>query len=432
MKQIQIIGIGWYEDDLTLGAVRALRAAEKIVLKTGRCGCSEWLKSEGILFDTLDALYEQCEDFDELTEEAAKAVISAAQESRVAYCVNDLSDKTCALICEAAQEKVELIAGVSEGNALLPFAGDDVRIVSAADADRFEADARVATLVRELDNPMLASDIKLKLSERYPEEMDILICDAGGKITKIPLCDLDRMETYDHRVCALIPAVRELDRLERFDVKHLEEIMRRLRDFDGCPWDREQTHESLKRYLVEEAYEAVDAIDRDDPDDLYDELGDVLLQVVFHADIARQYGEFELSDVTTAICRKMIRRHPHVFSTAQADNPDEVSLLWDEIKKKEKAQRTGTDALKDVAGSMPALMRAAKVCKRACKQGAEAPDASKAWTDWTKNSDGKALGRLLFALAGEANRMGLEAELSLNGETDRFIQKFAAAEGEEG
>ena len=270
MNRIQIIGIGWHEDDLTLGAVKALRAGEKVILRTGRCGCAEWLKAEGIPFETLDSLYEQCEDFDELIEETAQAVLDSAESEPVVYCVNDLSDKTCAWLCSHAAESVSLVPGVSEGSRLFAFAGDDVRIISAADADMFEPDVRTSTLVREIDTPMLASDIKLRLAEHYPDELNIYVMDAAGCIHSMPLCELDRLEQYDHRMCALIPTVRDLNRLERYDVRHLEEIMSRLRDFDGCPWDREQTHESLRRYLVEEAYEAVDAINRDDMDDLYD------------------------------------------------------------------------------------------------------------------------------------------------------------------
>lgn len=428
MKQIHILGVGWHEDELTLGAVKLLKSGSRIILRTGRCGCAEWLNSENIPFETLDSLFESCEDFDELIEASAQSVMDAAANEPVVYCVSDLSDKTCAYLCREAGDAVHLTAGVSEGSRLFAYAGDDVRIVSAADADLFEPDVRVGTLVREIDSPMLASDIKLKLTEHYPDEMDIYIIDSAGHIQIVSLCDLDRLEQYDHRMCALIPSVRDLDRLERYDTRHLEEIMRRLRDFDGCPWDREQTHETLKRYLVEEAYEAVDAINRDDTDDLYDELGDVLLQVIFHADIARQYGEFELSDVTTAICRKMIRRHPHVFGTAEANSAGEVTDLWNELKKQEKAQKTGSETMKAVAGSLPALMRAAKVVKRAVQHGGKVPEPCQAWDDWQNSPSDKTLGCLLLALAAHSNQCGLEAELSLNEAIDAFIARFEAEE----
>jgi len=430
MEQIRILGVGWHEDDLTLGAVKALKSGDKIILRTGQCGCAQWLKAECIPYETLDPLFDECEDFDELIEQSAQAVMDAAAEHPVVYCVSDLSDKTCVHLCSIAPQAIQLIPGVSEGGSLFAYAGDDIRIVSAADADIFVPDVRVSTLVREIDSPMLAGDIKLKLAEHYPDELDIYIIDAAGRIQTVPLCDLDRLDNYDHRMCALIPAVRELDRLDRYDVRHLEEIMCRLRDFDGCPWDREQTHESLRRYLIEEAYEAADAIDRDDMDDLYDELGDVLLQIIFHSDIARQFGEFELSDVSTAICKKMIRRHPHVFGNTCVKNAGEVTDLWNELKKQENEQKTGTETMKAVAGSLPALMRAAKVVKRAVQHGGRQPDVTAAWHEWQKDSSETSLGQLLLSLAAKANSDGIEAELSLNSAIDRFISDFEASESE--
>ena len=428
METIHILGIGWHEDELTLGAIKHLRSDKKIVLRTGRCECAAWLEQEQIPFETLDDLYEQCEDFDELIEESACKVLELAENEEIVYCVNDLTDKTCAYICREAEEAVKLIPGVSEGSRLLPFAGEDVRIISASDADVMEADVRISTLIREIDSPMLASDIKLKLTERYPDELDIFVCDADGRIFSVPLYELDQLECYDHRMCALIPAVRSLDALERYDVHHLEEIMRRLRDFDGCPWDREQTHESLRPYLLEEACEAIDAINREDTDDLYDELGDVLLQVIFHAEIARQYGEFELSDITTAICKKMIRRHPHVFGQAHADTSDDVRDQWDEIKKQEKSQTGGSDALKAVAKSLPALMRAAKVAKRARKNGGNLPSLDDAWSAWQAHADEETTGRLLLCLADRANTAGIDPELALLEAVQRYIDEFERTE----
>lgn len=428
MEQIWILGIGWQEDELTLGAVKLLRSGKRIILRTDRCECANWLKQEGIPYESLDFLFEQCYDFDELIEQTADAVLAAAETEPVLYCVNDLSDKSCACLCRKTAHPVRLIPGVSEGSRLTPYAGENLHTISASDIDQFIPDAHVSTLVRELDNQILASDVKLKLSERYPDESTIYLCHPDGQINRLLLCDLDRLDCYDHRLCALIPAVRDLDRLERYDVRHLEEIMSRLRDFDGCPWDREQTHESLRTYLVEEAYEAVDAINRDDPDDLYDELGDVLLQIIFHSDIARQYGEFEFSDVTTAICRKMIRRHPHVFAGAHVSSEEEVNELWNNIKKQEKSIQTLTDSLHAVAGSLPALMRAEKVGKRLRKHENPLPDLDAAWNAWQKDPCEENTGLLLLTLADQIHKNGSDAELCLNAAIDRLINRLAKDE----
>ncbi|MDD4493962.1 MAG: MazG family protein, partial [Eubacteriales bacterium] len=137
----------------------------------------------------------------------------------------------------------------------------------------------------------------------------------------------------------------------------LLEVMRVLRSEKGCPWDRVQTHETLKKYLIEETYEVLDAIDLNDKDKLCEELGDVLLQVVFHAKVASDAGKFDISDVIDGICRKMVSRHTHVFGDAKADTPDEVLVNWEKIKKKEKGQSSNTQVMKDVPKSLPALMR---------------------------------------------------------------------------
>lgn len=428
MEQILIVGVGWSADDLTLKAVRYLKSGNRVVLRTGQCGCAEWLTQEGIPFTTMDDLYERCADFDELVEQTARTVGDMAQSESVVYCVSDLKDKTCLRLVELFGKHVALAPGVSDGAALAAYSGDGVTVVSAADADRFRPDVRLSTLVREIASPIMAGEIKLRLMECYPEELGIYISDASGNIRTIPLCELDQMDEtqYDHRLCALIPSVDDMKALSRYDIHHLEEIIGRLRDWNGCPWIREQTHESLRKFLVEEAYEAVDAINRGDMDDLYDELGDVLLQIVFHAAIARQFGEFELSDVTTAICRKMLRRHVHVFGNAQADTPGEVGALWEQVKNEEKGITSDQDALRSMSSGLPALLRAAKVYKKACDKGAVPVGVQEAWSAYAEQRDDKTLGRLLFALAGEAGRQGVDAEVSLADAVERYIEQYAA------
>ena len=153
----------------------------------------------------------------------------------------------------------------------------------------------------------------------------------------------------------------------RYDLYDLEKLIALLRHPGGCPWDAEQTHESLRRNMLEEAYEAVEAIDEGDPDHLREELGDVLTQVVFHAGIEQDEGRFCLDDVADAVCRKLIFRHPHVFGSEDIRTSDGVLAMWDEIKKVEKKQDSVTDTLRSVAKSLPALWRAEKLQKKAAK-----------------------------------------------------------------
>ena len=155
--------------------------------------------------------------------------------------------------------------------------------------------------------------------------------------------------------------------MKQYSLQDLLDIMEQLRA--GCPWDREQTYESLKRYVIEEAYEVVEAVDGTDKMALADELGDLLLQVVFYAQIGKERGEFSMEDVLRCVCEKMIHRHPHVFGTEKAETSEEVLKNWAQIKQEEKGQTTQTQALESISSSLPSLLRAQKVQERASKVG---------------------------------------------------------------
>ena len=177
-------------------------------------------------------------------------------------------------------------------------------------------------------------------------------------------------------------------------------MIRTLRAISECPWDRAQTHESLRPYVVEEAWEVCDAIDRGDPLGLCEELGDLLLQVILHCDIAVQHGEFTLDDVTSGICQKMLRRHPHVFGDRRGED---IGTLWEQAKRREKGQQSDLDALRGVARGLPALMRAQKVLGKADKAGRGFQGAR---TENWKGQD--ELGDALLALCETARREGVE------------------------
>ena len=225
---------------------------------------------------------------------------------------------------------------------------------------------------------------------------------------------------------------------ERFDFNDLRDVMRVLRAPGGCPWDAEQDHKSIREDLIEETYEVVEAIDTDNRALLREELGDVLLQVVFHTQIEEEVGGFTMEDVTTELCQKLIYRHPHVFADTVADTSSEVLVNWETLKNKEKHRETVTDSLRSVPKQYPALLRAQKVGKKAAKVGfdfASAEDAAKKITEETKElltapdeSRMEELGDLLFAVVNTARQYGLSAEEALARATDKFISRFARVE----
>ncbi len=229
-----------------------------------------------------------------------------------------------------------------------------------------------------------------------------------------------------------------LDRKGGYTFYDLVEIMKILRGEGGCPWDREQTHMSIRKNLIEETYEVVEAIDNDDPVLMCEELGDLILQAVFHAQMSAEEGRFDINDVCNGICEKLIVRHPHIFSDVVADTSDEVLKNWDAIKQQTKHQKTVTEKLNAIPPSLPALMRACKAGEKAAKVGFDFPtpgDAMKkvyeeAREVETADSDAvsEEIGDLLFAAVNVARKHGVDPEEALYRATDKFIGRFSAVE----
>lgn len=235
----------------------------------------------------------------------------------------------------------------------------------------------------------------------------------------------------------------EFQQKARYSIADLERIIALLRAPDGCPWDREQTHQSVRANLIEETYEAVEAIDTQNTELLKEELGDVLMQVLFHAQIEAERGVFAFADVVDGVAKKLIVRHPHVFGDTEARDADEVLRNWDEIKKQTKQQKTQTDVLKSVSPALPALMRSNKVQKKAAKVGADLADASAALRlvaefvdrlqralqeEQNVQTVEELVGGLLFTAVAAARKCAVEPEYSLTNACNRFIMDFAAVE----
>lgn len=211
---------------------------------------------------------------------------------------------------------------------------------------------------------------------------------------------------------------------KKYSIDDLVDVMHKLRAPDGCPWDSVQTHESIRRDFLEECYEAVEAIDEKSPEMMREELGDVLLQVVFHSVIEEEKGNFDFSDVVSDVAAKMIIRHPHVFGDTAVKNVDEVWSNWDAIKKETKGQSSDKEMLMSVSKAMPALMRGQKVVKKASKLGVEYsqnPQSDLKKLAEKENLDEKDLGQMLLLISEIAFKNSFDAEKSLYDETNRFI-----------
>lgn len=212
------------------------------------------------------------------------------------------------------------------------------------------------------------------------------------------------------------------DKTEKYNFDDLVEIVSLLRAPGGCPWDRKQTHESIKRNLVEESYELIEAIDGGKPEKIADESGDLLLQVVFHAVIGSDNGEYDVSDVTDAICRKLIHRHPHVFGDVSVSGSGEVLKNWDAIKRDDRNQKSIAEELRGVSKYLPQLMRAEKIQKKAEKAGYTDPHVM--GNGDNADCSAEQCGQMLFATVQLCRKAGVDPELALKAYTEKFIDNF--------
>ncbi|MDD5017941.1 MAG: nucleoside triphosphate pyrophosphohydrolase [Eubacteriales bacterium] len=398
-----------------------------------------------IAYQTLDGIYTKAHDFDDLADKSCEFLMRDGALFIV------LGDVYVNRIAAAAVQRVRQDGGsvtvIPGGDAALCLAFQDgiVGSVSGAciyTASSFEKTCGTDTVlvINEIDSRLKASELKLKLMRCYGDEYTVYFTDIRGmKGKKIPLCMLDAEPIYGYYTSVvLFPC--PLEQKQKYTFSDLVAMMDVLRSKNGCPWDLKQTHQSLKRYLIEESYEVLEAIDDNNMDALYDELGDVLLQVVFHAKIAQQHGEFDHTDITTAVCKKMISRHTHIFGSAVADTPEDVIDNWEQIKKDEKGQQTQTDVLKNVPKSMPALMRSGKVQHKAAHVGFDFRKISEAVGKLREEileieqdlQNGKDLldecGDLLFSAVNVVRLAGIEPETALQKATDKFIARFAFVE----
>ncbi|MEL7657176.1 MAG: nucleoside triphosphate pyrophosphohydrolase [Bacillota bacterium] len=225
-------------------------------------------------------------------------------------------------------------------------------------------------------------------------------------------------------------------------IKRLQDIITLLRSEDGCPWDKAQTHKSIRACLLEEAYEVADAIDKEDMDNLEEELGDILLQVVFHADLAEEKQNFDLRSIANRECDKMLRRHPHVFLNKNSESIDKALEKWENVKRNERGTSTHTESLMNVPSALPALIRSYKIQKKAAEVGFDWDDVSEAFSKVKEEtyelleiyqgddetSIMEEVGDLLFAVVNVARFLGVNPEEALNFTSSKFIDRFGFIE----
>jgi tetrapyrrole methylase family protein/MazG family protein len=454
--EIIILGLGPGDPDLlTVRAADILERADEIYLRTADHPTVQGLP-KGLVVHAFDWIYEEEDHYKDVYQRIAEEVIAQARSgSIVIYAVPGdpfIAEDTPALIVTKARQSdipVEVIPGVSflepSFAALRTDPLPQVTVVDALEListyyPSFPPDQ--PALIAQLYSTQIASDLKLTLMAVYPDEHPVTLVHQAGtqelSLENIPLYQLDRSPHIGNRTVLYLPPLEPGSSLESF-----LELIAHLRSPEGCPWDREQDHQSLRPNLLEETYEALEAIDKDDPVAMQEELGDLLLQIVLHAQIASEYGEFTMSDVIRDIYTKLIQRHPHVFDDLEMEEASTVIKNWEAIKARERQENGDVDkgVLDGVPGSLPALTQAETYQKRAARVGfdweelesvlAKIPEEiGELRESQDKSSQAHEIGDLLFSVVNIARWLGIDAESSLRAANQRFKDRFTYVEKE--
>lgn len=441
MKQLIIVPL-CAPAALTAQARDVIENAKALYIQTTRHPSADVVRKINPDARSMDDLFESCADFDELNQRIAERLTDA--ENCVYVATGSIFSSQLPVITKLAAEKdvdLRVLPHVSAGSAAFPDTDADARVFAHELPEKFYPEQ--SYVVEEIDSKIAAGDVKLALMEYYPNEWTVSIASAGrdGRYARreIPLCELDRQPAYDATTVLYVPGT-DFEQRTRHGFDDVMRVVKRLRAPGGCPWDREQTHASLKNALLEECYELIDAIDEGDDDHICEELGDVMLQFALHAAIAEEQSAFTDRDAETELVEKLIYRHPHVFGSVKVNGSGDVLKNWDALKMKQRSQNTQTEVLKSVPKGFPALLRSRKVQKKAADVGFDWENANEAFykiEEETKelreameaNSNiSEEMGDLLFAVVNVARLLKLEPEFLLMEATDKFIDRFSSME----
>lgn len=478
MGMITIVGLGpGATGHLSLETMTLLKSKAQVILRTEMHPTVAELRKQGVEFISCDDLYEKGASFEEVYGNVTKRVLAAAKNNDVVYAVPGsplVAEKTVVMLRQQAREQgISLfikpsmsfldLAYVDLG--IDPIAG--LRIIDAQDFEAATEAGNYPLMITQVYSKLVAGDLKITLMETLDDEYEIYFLRNLGlpdeECRSIKLFELDRQPHIDHLTSVYVPQLGEkiilpdknltvpivndtqddliaTTAFDDVDIQPLVDVMRTLREPGGCPWDREQTHASIRSNMIEEVYEYLEAVDAGDIAGMREELGDVLMQIVFHARLAEEAGNFDLQDVIDEVVDKLIRRHPHVFGETNVTDSDEVLKNWEAIKKEEKAERK--HLLDGVYQGLPALLRAYKIQSKAAKVGFDWPDANGPWakiqeelaelqealTQNDQQASENELGDVLFAVINYARHYKIEPETALNGTNNRFTKRFAYVE----
>lgn len=466
LLELVIVGLGpGSMEHLTCGVRETLRNSKRIFFRTAQHPVVRELAAQGVCFETFDRFYETRETFEQVYQHIADYLLAALREeiahSPVIYGVPGhplAGEESVRILLERARTAgirvtvkpgMSFIDNICAALELDPTAGLVILDALAYQNDQINTSCHL--IFTQVYNRLVASDLKLSLLEQYPYDHPVVIVQAAGiagdeRITRLSLHELDHGDCFDHLTSVYLipqtPAPGRVNRVSRYPLDPLIDVMEKLLSPQGCPWDRQQDHFSLKPCLLEEVYEVIEAIDSKDMHKLEEELGDLLLQVVFHTMLAQQRGDFTQNSVIEAITEKMIHRHPHVFGSIKVKTAAEVLVNWEKIKAGEKGLTASQPpaVMDGLNKALPALILAEETQKRASKVGFDWNDAAGAWDKLfeeiyelkeafrEKIKTEEELGDLLFTVVNIARFAGISPEAALLKTTQKFIRRFGYIE----
>jgi tetrapyrrole methylase family protein/MazG family protein len=449
---LTIVGLGPGDGRLlTRQAWELLSQADNLYLRTERHPAVADLPRQGAWL-SFDALYDQADDFSQVYERIVTAVLEVAQSADVVYAVPGhplVGESTVTALLERVRETavpVEIVAGLSFIEPTLTLVGvdalDGLQIFDAIELSQYEhppLNPDQPALLGQVYSRLLAGELKLTLMNLYPEEHQVCLVNAAGAADEsavwLPLYELDRRPELNHLTSLYLPPLPYAASLHA-----LAETVAILRGSNGCPWDQEQTSQSMRAGLLEEAYELLAALDSEDSDGLCEELGDMFFHLVMQTQMAAEMGDFTLTDALVGIDAKLKRRHPHVFDGLEVANVTEVLQNWEAIKAEEKGLPAQRSLLDNLSLALPALAQSQKIQERVRRIGFDWPDVSgvvaKLDEELTELHEAETaadrqaeLGDVLFVMANWAGWLDIDAESALREANSRFEGRFRLLEG---
>ncbi|PKR77508.1 nucleoside triphosphate pyrophosphohydrolase [Halalkalibacillus sediminis] len=449
MGQITVIGLGSSSiEQMPLGVYRELTKNEQVVFtRTLDHPVIKELMEEGTEFHSFDHIYENEDQFEAVYDGICQELINQARSRDILYTVPGhpmVAERTVQLLLGVKEDDVhvEIKGGQSFLDALFTSVGVDpiegFQLLDGTNLNRKSIQYEQHLFIAQVYDQLVASEVKLTLLEDLPHDHPIKIIEAAGsegeKVKTVPLHELDHDFTFSNLVTLYVPPAEVEVLHHQFSV--LRNVIAALRGPGGCPWDQKQTHESLRKYLIEEAYEVIDAIEEQDDDHLAEELGDVLLQVMLHSQIAEDEGYFTVDDVIRSITDKMIKRHPHVFGDVSVESSEEVKQNWEAIKQQGRAEKSSV--LEGLNESLPRLTYAHEMQKKASKVGFDWPESTgvfsklaeelKEFEEAASNGNNQEveeeLGDVLFTIVNISRHLKVDPEVALHRSSQKFLKRF--------